>query len=104
MNYCYWSVLGRAPDPGGLAFWTGELNSGYRSRGQVMLEFSESQEFVALFQNNVRVSMLFQSLLRRAPLQAGYDYWLNRLNTGTFAAAIAEFIASPEYRLRFLPG
>ncbi len=38
------NVLGRAPDAEGLAFWVGELSAG-RSRGSMMIGFSESPEF-----------------------------------------------------------
>lgn len=69
-----------------------------------MLAFSESLEFTGIFQNNVRVIMLFHSLLRRAPLQVGYDYWVNQLGSGTsLQSAIGSFIGTTEYRLRFLP-
>lgn len=44
----YQNVLGRAADPGGLAAWTNLLETGARSRAQVVLGFSESGEF----QNN----------------------------------------------------
>ena len=42
----YSNVLGREPDAGGFAHWTGKLAEG-RSRGWVMVSFSESREFVA---------------------------------------------------------
>lgn len=104
ITYCYQNVLGQAPDPGGFAFWTGQLDSGAMTRGRVMLAFSESLEFTGIFQNNVRVIMLFHSLLRRAPLQVGYDYWVNQLGSGTsLQSAIGSFIGTTEYRLRFLP-
>jgi Ca2+-binding RTX toxin-like protein len=40
-------VLDRRPDPGGLAAWTGALNSGNLSRPEVVLGFSQSVEFRA---------------------------------------------------------
>ncbi len=42
----YRNVLGRTPDPAGSAYWVGQLDTGVRSRGEVMLNFSESEEFV----------------------------------------------------------
>src|SRR5688500_19664870 len=41
----YRNVLGREPDAGGRAFWTQQLDSGARTRGQVMTGFSESAEY-----------------------------------------------------------
>ncbi|GGK18211.1 DUF4214 domain-containing protein [Salinarimonas ramus] len=43
----YQNVLGRGPDDGGNAFWLGELAGG-RSRENVLVQFSESPENVAL--------------------------------------------------------
>lgn len=41
----YEGVLRRAADPGGLAYWTGELDSGARTREDVRLNFVYSIEF-----------------------------------------------------------
>jgi subtilisin-like proprotein convertase family protein len=46
ISLLYDNVLDRAADAPGLAYWTGQLASGL-SRGQVLLGFSESAEFVA---------------------------------------------------------
>jgi hypothetical protein len=40
----YQNVLHRAPDPGGLAFWQNQLDSGTWSRATVLTGFSESNE------------------------------------------------------------
>ncbi|MEM7197807.1 MAG: DUF4214 domain-containing protein [Pseudomonadota bacterium] len=42
----YQNVLSRTGDQGGINFWTGELDSGQRSRQQVLQEFSASPENV----------------------------------------------------------
>ncbi|MGI9597221.1 MAG: DUF4214 domain-containing protein, partial [Acidimicrobiales bacterium] len=44
VNQIYGNVLGRQADPGGEAYWLGQLAAG-ATRGQVMLAFSESNEF-----------------------------------------------------------
>ena len=41
----YNNVLERQPDPGGLAYWTGQIDSGARSKNAVVLNFTESAEF-----------------------------------------------------------
>ncbi len=43
----YGNVLDRTPDSGGLAYWQGLLQAGNIDRGELMLQFSESAEFVA---------------------------------------------------------
>ena len=98
----YQNVLGRQPDEGGLAFWTGELDSGHRSRGQVMAGFSESAEYAELTGNPVYVTMTYMGLLRRAPDQGGFDYWVGRMDSGDSGQILIDgFLASAEYAGRF---
>lgn len=41
----YPNVFGRAPDEGGLRFWVNDLNTGQRTRSEVILVWSISEEF-----------------------------------------------------------
>ena len=41
----YVNVMGRSPDQGGYDYWVGQMRSGM-TRGELMVAFSESQEFV----------------------------------------------------------
>jgi uncharacterized protein (DUF1501 family) len=50
VTMAYRNVLGREPDPAGLAHWVGTLARGV-SRGRVMLGFSDSAEFVRKVQH-----------------------------------------------------
>ena len=100
----YQNVLGRPADAQGQAFWTAELDSGRRTRGQVMLYFSESAEYRAPIANEVYVTMAYTGMLRRAPDQGGFDFWVNHLDTGNSPASLIDgFYNAPEYRSRFLP-
>src|SRR5205814_794120 len=67
VDLVYRNVLGRAPDAGGFAFWKAELDSGRRTRGQVMLGFSESAEYRQVSDSEVFVTMMYTGMLRRAP-------------------------------------
>lgn len=100
----YDNVLGRAPDAGGLAYWTGRLDSGELTRGGVMLGFSESAEYQALIGNEVYVTMMYVGMLRREPEQAGFDFWVGYMDSGNSGLdLIGGFLGSAEYRQRFLP-
>lgn len=44
----YLNVLGRSGDAAGLSYWTSILDQGRMNRGQVMIGFSESSEYVEL--------------------------------------------------------
>ena len=104
VNLVYQNVLGRAPDAGGFNFWKNELDTGARSRGNVMLGFSESEEFRGTSDSKVYVTMMYFGMLRRAPDQGGFDYWVGYRNGGNSGQALINgFLASQEYRNRFLP-
>jgi hypothetical protein len=69
----YLDILGRPPDPAGLAFWQGQLQSG-ASRQQVALGILSSDE--------ARLRLLdsyYLTLLHRPPDTPGEQFWLNRL-------------------------
>ncbi len=100
----YRNVLGRDPDAEGLAHWQGRLDRGELTRGQAMLAFSESEEYRGLSAGEVRVTMTYAGMLRRAPDAAGFSFWVDYVDRGnTLEALIAGFLASAEYRSRFLP-
>ena len=100
----YQNVLGRAPDPAGFAYWTGLLNSGTYTRGQVMLGFSESPEYRTSSFNKVYVTQMYVGMLRRSPDQAGFDYWVHQMELGQSGLNLINgFLVAPEYRSRFLP-
>jgi hypothetical protein len=99
----YNNVLGRAPDGAGLSFWTGQLDTVARNRGQVMTGFSESAEYQGLSYNKVYVTMMYVGMLRRAPDTGGFNFWVNYLSTGSGQALINGFLGAAEYHNRFLP-
>ncbi len=101
----YQNVLGRAPDAAGLNFWTQKLNEG-TARGQAMIGFSESAEFVAgtrarLGEADGRtpVARLYWAYYLRAPDTDGLKYWLD---TGKPLDQVsAAFAAAPEFGQRY---
>lgn len=93
----YQNVLGRDPDAGGLSYWLAELAGGM-TRGGMMTGFSESAEYKELIGNEVQVTMMYISMLRRAPDQGGFDYWVNDMNAGaSILDLINGFLCSDEY-------
>jgi len=100
----YHNVLGRDPDATGLAYWTGQLNSGAMTRGQVMVGFSESPEYTQRSYNWVFVTMIYYGMLRRVPEQTGFDHWVAQLFSGASGLDLVNgFLVAPEYHVRFLP-
>ena len=104
MTLVYNNVLGRAPDSAGLAFWTGQLDSGQVTRGGVMLGFAGSAEYQSIIGNEVYVTMMYAGMLRRAPDPSGFAFWVGYRDAGNSGLALVNgFLAAPEYRTRFLP-
>jgi len=63
----YDNVLGRPGEPTGVAYWTKQLDTGRKSRGQVMLEFSESNEYRTGQAGNVHAVVIYIHMVGRKP-------------------------------------
>jgi Domain of unknown function (DUF4214) len=100
----YNNVLNRAPDTAGLNGWVALLQGVY-TRGQVLIGFSESAEYMASSANKVFVTMMYTGMLHRTPEQAGFDGWVGFLGAATLTRTqvINGFFLSTEYHGRFLP-
>jgi hypothetical protein len=77
----YQNVLGRAGEPAGLDYWTGELDAGRFKRGTVMTQFSEAPENRTAKTVHVGVVRIYLAMLESTPKKA----YLN--------AAVAPFLA-----------
>lgn len=67
VDLIYTNILERGGDERGTAYWVDQLARGIRTRGDVMIGFSESPEYTAARAHAVTVSVLFALLLDRAP-------------------------------------
>ena len=108
----YRNVLDRDPDAGGLATWTGLLDSTARSRAAVVAGFSDSAEFrqtsaaaaLAFAAEGLRMAVsddvfrLYRATLGRDPDTAGFLDWAGRLAEGlAWRGAVAGFVESREF-------
>lgn len=97
----YQAAFNRQPDLPGLGFWISHMENGM-SLTEVSSRFQGSDEFKSLYGTNVSnaqlVTLLYQNVLHRAPEQAGYDFWMNILETGQQSRAVilTSFSESPE--------
>jgi hypothetical protein len=96
----------------GVSFSQGERNalvnglgSGTLTRAGALRQIAEDGRFMAAKRNEAFVMMQYFGYLRREPDEAGYQFWLNKLNQfgGNFEQAemVKAFIVSGEYRARF---
>lgn len=97
----YQNVLGRAPAPSEVAYWVGELGRG-KTRGAVMIGFSESAEYRARMRASVDVAVTWIALLGARPATATSATWVADLTSGarTVADLAAAILADPAYAAR----
>ncbi len=102
IDLVYRNVLQRSPDQGGRSYWSSRLNGG-QARGQMMIGFSESPEYVRKTSAGVTIVALYDGMIHRRIPDGTYDYLEPRLRTGiTDASGVARFFMDkPEYHARF---
>jgi hypothetical protein len=88
----YQSVLGRPGEASGITYWTAKLDAKTRTRGQVMVGFSESNEYQRKQANRVTVIVLYTFMLGRAPTTGELDTAVATLDGGGTVAALAQQI------------
>jgi hypothetical protein len=66
----YLNVLGRAGEKSGVDYWTKRLDTNKSSRGQVMINFSESNEYKTKQVENVHAAAIYITLLGTTPTLA----------------------------------
>lgn len=93
----YQNVLGRAPEAAGRAYWVQQLASGKKNRGEVMVGFSESTEYVRANKARTDVLITYFGLLHRLPEASDVAFWSARSN----ASLVSALFGSLEYHSRF---
>jgi subtilisin-like proprotein convertase family protein len=83
------------------------LDSAAKTRAQALRIVVEDPDFITSEFNRAFVTMQYFGYLRRDPDEAGFIFWLNKLNSfnGDFRRAemVKAFISSIEYSQRFAP-
>jgi hypothetical protein len=81
-----------------------DLNNNRRQRGDVLQDVAEHPVLSSREYNGAFVLMQYFGYLRRNPDEAGYQFWLGKLNDGTrdnYPAMVDAFVKALEYRDRF---
>ena len=79
----YTEVLGRTPDPNGLAQWSEVLKSGKEQGAKVAQGFIDSTEFKKRnLSDKDYVTVLYHTFFDREPDSAGLNAWIGVLNDG----------------------
>jgi Tol biopolymer transport system component len=83
----YLNVFGREPDASGRSYWTGKLDRKEISRGQVLVNFSESSEGKRRLAPQVHLLLIPLGMLRTVPSNAFFDAGLAAFVAGERQAA-----------------
>lgn len=96
----YQSILCRAPDPTGLKYWSGSLQSGKITGADFVKYFVNCPEFTNKgLSNGDYVTILYRAILSRKPDDSGQAFWVGRLNYGyTRNYVLAGFVNSKEFQ------
>lgn len=97
----YTDVLGRPGDPDGIAFWTAQLDARRRTRGQVLIGFTESAEHRTALVHEVEAIVAHSALLGRPPTDDEVTTWVTRRRGGTsHAGLVREILVGAAYDAR----
>lgn len=103
----YTTVLDRAPDAGGLAFWTAARDGGL-AKAEMMVAFIASAEFQVRFgalSNGDFVARMYLVALDRPAETAGHAAWTSALDSGAIGRrdVVLGFAYSDEMTQKLLP-
>jgi hypothetical protein len=87
----YYGIFDRAPDAGGLSYWTSQVESGTSLR-EVAARMLDTPEFTAShpgLSNAQFVTSLYEHALDRAPDPGGFQFWTTELASGLSRADVA---------------
>jgi hypothetical protein len=92
ISQAYHDLLGRAPDPGGLAYWVAQLAAG-APQGQIANDLTHSAEYFSTI-----INPAYQNYLGRTADSTGLNYWISQMQSGlTDEQLEAKFIGSSEF-------
>jgi len=103
----YQAAFNRQPDLKGLGYWIDKMDDGM-SLTRVANEFYRSNEFQTKYgsylSNSTFITNLYENVLHRAPDVGGFDYWNNKLSSGSFSRAevLASFSESAENQAQII--
>jgi hypothetical protein len=93
----YANVLQRAGDPAGITYWTGQLDSKKKSRGQVMINFSESNEYKNKQADNVQAAAVYIHVLGKTPTTNQRAAFIAVVDADGLQATVRTLLRAPSF-------
>ncbi|HEV7722387.1 MAG TPA: DUF4214 domain-containing protein, partial [Iamia sp.] len=99
----YQNVLERDPAPNEVAYWSQQLASGAKTRGSVMVGFSESAEGRAFLAPQVDIVLVTLGMLKAIPNKGSFTFLVGLIDQGRTLEDIAEGLRiQTDYTSRFV--
>jgi uncharacterized delta-60 repeat protein len=102
VEFMYASFLGRNADSVGGAYWAQQLSAGLITRAALVARFAESEESVRNSLPAVSTAQLYVASFARPADPAGASFWQSQLALNGSIRVLESFIASAEFRARFI--
>lgn len=96
----YSNVLNRPPDSAGLKYWTGQLDAKKKSRGQVMLNFSDSNEYKNKRATYVDAVSIYLQFLGKNPTTTQLSDLVTELDGSSIPAVIRRLVHEASFDTR----
>lgn len=93
----YANVLERSGDAAGITYWTGQLDRKRKSRGQVMINFSESNEYKNKQAKNVAAAVVYIHVLGKAPSTAQRTAFNASLDAEGLVPTVRALLREPSF-------
>lgn len=104
VSLVYQNVFKRAPDSGGLAYWTNRLNAKSITRGAVIVQFSESSEGKRRLAGPTNITLISRGMHKAVPTAAQWNAVYDHISFGEKQAAYiaGTFLTGSAYTGQFL--
>ena len=96
----YRNVLGREGEESGIAYWTRQLDLRRKDRGQVMINFSESSEYIRVVADRVDAAAVLIHVIGVSPTTGQRDALVAAAGSSSLADAVRELLRDPAFAAR----
>ncbi|MCB0971557.1 MAG: DUF4214 domain-containing protein [Acidimicrobiales bacterium] len=93
----YRNVLGREGEESGIAYWTRQLDLRRKDRGQVMINFSESSEYIRVVADQVDAAAVLIHLIGISPSTAQRDAFVDAADASSLADAVRPLLREASF-------
>ncbi len=101
IDLLYRNVLGRPSDPSGTDYWGRRLAAGVVTRSELLVQFSESAEYVRTSAATTEAAIVYLGMLGRAPDPSALSWWSTKRSTGSELPVLVGMVfSSSAYQAR----